>query len=1421
MGEAITREEYIQRYGYDPAPDAVQVSDEGEALPPARGGVKDHLIGAVAGVAGAIPDVIGLIPTVYAAGKAGYTAYNEDKNFFPEFEKNREIEGAEKNTQDHIDKVAQTWRERDPTLSDEDIQQGLQNYVKSKEFEDFKTSQLSGTHWLSTAVKSGTRSFLGDKRPSSERGWTESAAEIGGSALVGGPAGLVGKLNKVPALAGIVANRVGRGAVQTAEAITPLTIPYTPTNIAINAGAGIAMDQGVRYLQGQDTAFTPKNEESAAIGTLVAGGATMVGVAAFANAIRGRSNAALIAAQARQSPTARALERDMSLDYRVNDPVNVGESFMEGGPTQELGPTSAMANLPWYQRGYRKGMSQAVDQGFVPDSMIADIHGGATAENLAAMRMSNSGAVLNDTIPSDVSNAMQNIVRDFEAMTPEEYRASSTALWNASYSAHLQVIEDTTRANIAKLQATIHKPGASNRTINDAQKKLTKLQSDLQRFVNDDPSARPSVPHIPMASARTLANAFMQDTAPHNVQLKNSVTAFNKLMLDLSVRAQKITAKDAADLHARNPLYVHALNDPLKGLRGAERFFEDAMQSVDRKMMQASQGTASSVAHEGPLRRLDKTIPDVKVAGAPETRITQPMHPISAMAQYAEQAYRDVAHTRVKNEYVRHLAYTDARSIPSKFMTDRNIRIIKSPTGKDWWSPVQLHGHGLYEKMKESSIVDEWNGGRVRLWEFGDAEVPRALRMEPVAYTGLMKAVSVSSNIAKATTTGKFAPGFAGKGSLYDTGIAVLTRPADRAFGPLTYRMHRHLPEWIAHEIGGRIPDITAYGALPWHGVANFIEMQAYRMSGFVSKQLTSQVPGFSAFQAIVGPRTFQNMTQTALRVASWADTLPAVRLHKGGATRGAQTIDNIPTVRNAFSMIKDKIPAPLRVIWGIYTDLLDSFYMANKRQYYSQNYDLFSRKNGGVVPHHVNEVLINETRRMAGEMTYQPANKMVADLEKFFPYLTQTKLGAYQLAKSLGTPASMQYTMPRLMIAMMGVGTSFYWMTHWNEGSSDYLWNRMSEQNRWRTVTIPSPKLLLAWAMGKDPPFSPDLIYQVPVPPDIAGIIAGSAAFMQMMGMIPASATPVPISKDLPKIWLDSMTPAMPPGVQAALGAGGYKLDPQSSDTRGGNWIRSFNSNFQMGPQTEGISTLGQVSNSTALIMSGLFGALGGHIAVGTDIMLHAAKYKPELGPGNLLQRRDAADYGEGLRKGTTEVLGRLTKLPDIYPLWKNEAKYVTTTPAWQYVKEKMVDINVIKGMRDHADGKAGQIARAMQGRIGGMPKEVLTDVALIQISREIAAWERQSGPLGKLQKAYNDLGKQASSVSAQYNMPTDKKNDLHNRIVKLQQDNMMQQQAAVLLAEQYIAKKYGAALAPRLDGRAVNMNTLSVMMRESLGGG
>jgi hypothetical protein len=198
----------------------------------------------------------------------------------------------------------------------------------------------------------------------------------------------------------------------------------------------------------------------------------------------------------------------------------------------------------------------------------------------------------------------------------------------------------------------------------------------------------------------------------------------------------------------------------------------------------------------------------------------------------------------------------------------------------------------------------------------------------------------------------------------------------------------------------------------------------------------------------------------------------------------------------------------------------------------------------------------------------------------------------------------------------------------------------------------------------------------------------------------------------------------------------------------------------------------------------------------------------------------REQRDFAAGLRAATSTVFERAIKnIPDIPLLWQNKERYSVMTPSWQYVAEQTPHIQAIVGTKDHAVGKEAQIQRKYAAGAGGVPKEALQDLVLIQITQAVAQFQNPTGPLGKLKKEYKGYGAMSSGVRDAYYMSSEDKATRMNNIIQKQQENMEQQHLAIKYMEQRIAAKYGKYLEPLLQGRKVTVATLDQLIREHIG--
>ena len=1395
----MTAEEFHEQYGVDPTPLAKPPTAERGTLARYGGDI-------AAGALSAYPSWAGVPETIYAGGQALYNSFANDTKFMDEFGKSMQVEGAQKNITDHLNLKAQQIAQANPDMSEDEVYSKLKEYQDSKEFEDFSLTQLKGGIGIAAKAQDISRGVVGDTRTEKQRDWTDSAAEILGASLVGGPAGIPAKIGTAAAknvvTRALLNNPVSRMGIKAVELTTPVTIPYTPINVAANAAVGVGIDQAVRAAQGKDTAFTPA-DDGAGVGTLVTSAATVAGMAAFVAAMRGRHTQAL---QANTGDLVKAMESMPSIDTRVAPQPKTGEAIITGTNEQQLTAPSALEDKSALVSGFSRLRNQYIGQG---SSMLQELNVHRPAERLdsEALFRSSTGPVLEDIVRQQTELATHDLFAAIQSAPPASARAAEAGMIFSTVKSRYDRIEDALVDRIARMK-----------TRGDEYKNAV---ADLKRIRNDkDESARIALPDIPRSQVDAFAMAYRNSTDPAVVRIRDAHKAWADTVIKNEVQSGRMSQGYANELRRLDEFYTPLISDPLGGVTGLERVRRSVVRSVKRAQTEGIEGTGSALSRESPIRELALEVPKVDANLKAETRITAAKNPRSAILEYTINSHRGLAHQDARNQFIRKFA-TNPDGSKSDFLKNGYMRVEPNPhTGRHWTDAPDVQKNDKLRALMDSPrYVPEWQNGRMRLWEFGDSELALALRHDPVKMSGLMQNAQSTSNWFKYFTTGAGNPVFAVKGALYNIMMQMLFRPADRAYGTLSYNMHKFLPAPIAKYIGGMILDPTVLVTAPYHALASITEFMVWAGARKVADALKAQLP-FNAFRQMVGEATYQAMVKKAVQIAAWTENFATLKMMRGGATHGIRSTDNVAHVRDAYAMIGEMMPQTMRGAYAFYKGFLDAIYLGGSRPYYTQNHYLLSRQYGGANKIPKNEIvrLMHETRTVGGDMSLVPAAKGARDLEAAFPYLSQTKLGTYHLLRNMFGPETAQYVLPRLAVMTTAMGAGFYWRTYWNEESRKQLWQRRPEYDRYRIIDIPSPQLLWAWANGENPAYNRKLYYSITLPPDLIGVVAGTVGMMQQMGMIPADATPKKILPDVPKLWLESMTPAMPPLLQAALGMGGIKLDPQGADTRGGNIFRTAGNVFRAGPQAESATNLGQLSNSTVAIMNGLFGAMGSYLASSTDILLHASKFNTSIDGKQTL--RQSRDFSAGLRAATGAFVERAASgAPDVPLVWQNEDKYRVTTPAWQYVAANNNNIRSIVGMRNDAVGKAAARKRQLAGQVGGMPEQALTDETLVQVANIINGYQNPSGVLGKLRQQYRDLSAQNRSLTVAYNLPQDEKRQRQNNVIMKMQDNMQQQHLAVKYLEQVIGQQFGQQLAPRLRGRPVTIETIDQMMRESFG--
>ena len=1374
-----------------------------------------------------LPTTAAAIPQyLWSGAKALYNTYGTDEKFLQEFNKQNMIEGAQKNITDHLMTIKQTWHEREPDVSEEELNNNLDNYMKSKEFEDFTHSQLSGAVWADTKAKDFLRNLAGDTRTAEERPMGEDIASIIGTAGIGtsvrAPAVIANLAGKSAAAAAIFNNPISRTAIKAAELTTPVTIPYTPLNVAANAAVGVAMHQGFQYATGQPTLLSG-DDDSSTVGAIAATAGGIAAVTGLAMAMRGH-NAALIR-DAVRSDSAKALAGDLPLDLAVQPTARSGEASIIGGPKQQVNPPEYREELPAATGAWRWFKEKTIDEFNNPIAATRDLIGRPEANFVEQVYRSHAGSVMNDRRRPWVTTIMHEPNQAYYAMDNIDRRAADEGVNALNYKAEYDNIVDTHQETINKLKVALTKTGITPQAKSAITRDLAKEQEQLANFL--DPAHIPSRHMHPQLDPRRIigyAEKFLADDTPQMVRFKDSFRSAVSKVYDQLVLSGRMTREEADVRLAKAPYYVPPFADPLNGATGLKRVMDSVLYS-SRQFFASHVQDISTVRRETPLGRLPHEVPNVNPTGKDrETRITAQMGPMSALKKFADNTYADSSYTHMRNQILNTWMYKDGLNLPgneTRMLLGNHLEIVKNPKDPNrTWHFAHEKGTDWASKLfDEDNIVPIWNKGHFQLVRLGDKEWARMLRHEPQLMHGMAVAFAIPAKINKFFTTSYGAPWWAFTGSGYDLSVGTFTVKPGRAFGPLSSVMRKYTPTLA--KVFDYFPDLTSpLGAL-WYIPKAFIELQATAAARTAADMISSSHPALGVMRKVMGEQNFVAATKSALKIAQGSHEMATIQLLNRGATHGYNaTIDSTIKVRDHYSWLTDKVPGPLKAIVNFYKNGVDAIYSWPKIMFYTQNMGLAYRKYGPNVPESVIEQLAHEARTLGGDMTIRPASIFIRDVEAAVPYSAQVKLGTYHLMRQMFSKETYWYVLPRLTFTAMLYGQGLLWRTYWNEESRTDLWERTPGYDRYRYIYFPKWDLINAHFNGGTLPFSRDLFFKLPIAPDFTPITAGAAAFMQAVGMLPDGS--VAKNKPLHMEWmgatLSSLWPSMPPLAQAGLALNNMSLDPQTADVRSGNWIRSFSNPYRTGPQAESATPLGEVTMSQSLFMRALFGTLGNYMAVALDQGLHAMKF--DTNAHGVPTEKQAYDFNKGLNIATNEVFERVKeRIPDIPMLWTGSERMVTMTPAWEYVGEATGHMRSIASMRNNVTGKKAQLVAAMRTASGGVRDKILMNLTLIQVADDIARYQNPTGEFGQLKEQYNQIGNIDRGVVNNYKIPREERQRRHNNYVKLLQNNLMQRHMSINYLEQLIEQKYGEKLLPLMKGRGITMQSLDAVMRENLG--
>ena len=594
-------------------------------------------------------------------GEGGFGGKVQERIFKPEFKEN---------IQKHIEEQALKWQQTDPTLTNDELNELASQYQKTRAFEDFTNSQQ--THFASTASewKAGVRRFFGDTRTEEQRSWANDIGEVAGGALLGGPSGLItraGATGVGKAIAGSAINNVAtRGALRVAEALTPVTMPYTPANVALNFGVGATIDTAAKMAAGKANMITggselvqPDHEDPAGIGAAATIAAATGATALIASALRGKIKAGLpqsieqalphtgVPSGMPQPPTGGVVNKVLN---ELPQPPR-GQEGIAAGPDIPSEPQPMMPNIQPKTGGFFERMNNALNDEFsVPGAVLEAVKGSRIAQSMDMMFSDLTGARLIDKAVKQADLLVGRMLELRNGMTPEAQMKLNTVLHHVGVWGKRAQLDFEIEQEINDLTARIGRT-RSQTYIAQMQAELAEKTAERARLQGDLREHRPWLQDVSALTADRGRLSLENATDPVTIEFRELLKKAGKESLDLAVKSGKMKQSYADLLHDLNPYYIHLKKDRLEGATGWNRVWMGLkLKAQGAFKTETENAGAVNPTHQAPLYALRDTVPKSNA----DPRINNALDPLTSLHDYVRQMYIDYGHTTLRNNYLGH-----------------------------------------------------------------------------------------------------------------------------------------------------------------------------------------------------------------------------------------------------------------------------------------------------------------------------------------------------------------------------------------------------------------------------------------------------------------------------------------------------------------------------------------------------------------------------------------------------------------------------------------------------------------------------------------------------------------------------------------------------------------------------------------------
>lgn len=1087
---------------------------------------------------------------------------------------------------------------------------------------------LRGSKAVSNAINESQGLGPVDKETS-----TDTAIQTIAQSLIpmGGPSALGTKL--VEGAASGATRSTLKAILATGEALIPGTVAPTAGRVALNAGVGVGVDQGIRYASGQPSIGTGDAfaAEQLAYSEPEAYEDDDIGALDTEDMMKGSAvlGAAVVGAAVATGKTRRILSQaveDAVDDSLKNGDVNAPKVFEPQLTAPQRAKADAVSGTAPLSDIIRKAnLPKDVEKEAVDDMERAAHSAQSSSVQAAFSGFKSDGRLQGLDIPT---HSLDEIRTQFDGLKTEDLDLLSRGLTakNVIDRRTASMTDLTEEVNKLRNDLAVHRrqggygTTAGREIANEMDRKIRVKSANLKKMQDDVDGTRGEVESLTNKQAFETAREF-----DANPQLKKIEGMFRKVYNDVmqaKVNLGQVDKAEAIKTMQRYPNYMAMLEDDMAG----KSFGQKMWMTLKDKGAIKEQGVRTNST---PLnaRDVDPNAP----------RVQTPQSPADALAAYVI----DHIQFTTRNDAVR----TFARTTENTAMDGRAVSVFKAVDGK---SSIRVSDPNIKKFMAAANadkhVVTYVDQGQMHAIRVADPEVARGLMFNSPATLGIF---NTSRKVWQQGTTGAFAPWFAIKGALYDSQAINVNRQTGRSFGMIDATLRKALPNSTAIDaILSRVSDPTQY-LQQVTAIFNAVSSQAMKNIGQEIGQDLAKRSGFwSGLAKMTGGEEMIARLGTTM-VKAHNDSLYGAFVRADmGRTRFMD--DPFTTVRSDFSdMLKDfpmsgAVKDTRAALANAYLGTLEAVHNSGKFAFFAQNVSVLEAKYGkGKVPKKEMDKLAYETKTSSGDMAAVAGSPFFQKTYSSVPYSQITVSATAKFMKQLST--DWDHVLPRIFTGVgLPVATSIYIMGQ-NEETSDWYWNKLPTWERMSTIPVVKPEWWFDYLNGDDKPVKSTDVTLMPIAPELIPIVSPFIAGLRSLGVLgPTAEANSDFRKEAGAALATLTGIAMPPGVNWFSAMTGDKVDPAGviASVVAGSDVQSdlFQENRAQGLNSEMNNADSPFTRRFTDGMVALFGQAAG-LAISTyDVFQDTADNADET---YLSAARNAFDYG------TYEVERRIPAVP------------------------------------------------------------------------------------------------------------------------------------------------------------------------------